>query len=328
MCTSQIHFYDRKRKFPSYEKNFEKEDEWVEKMTIKKRAFLLFTFCVLLTTCILIASFANPSGYQYMPMTSEKFCWQAVRHNKSSSVMNGSTASYIDNIIKNGEKLNMQITQQTLTRLKTLQKEEKGLALTSPERVTLGHGFFYQPLTDDIKKRIYQKSYKENCTIPYEDLNYVGILYVDFNGETQMGEIVCNKTIAKDLAEIFMELYKNKYPLDKVRLVDEYNADDDLSCLDNNTSCFNFRTVGGTSRLSKHAEGLAIDINPFFNPYVTYPNGSIRISPPGSEAYGDRSHDFPHKIDTNDLCYRLFTMHGFTWGGSWSSVKDYQHFEK
>lgn len=189
-------------------------------------------------------------------------------------------------------------------------------------------GFYYTAITDDIKARINGLSYKEDCTVPYEDLRYVSVQYVDFNNEIQTGEIICNKAIAQDLVEIFYELYKAAYQIDKIRLIDEYNADDDLSCLDNNTSSFNYRTVGGTGNLSKHALGLAIDINPFYNPYVTYPNGTIRISPPGSEAYADRSADFPHKIDENDLCYQLFTAHGFTWGEYWKSLKDYQHFQK
>jgi len=197
-----------------------------------------------------------------------------------------------------------------------------------PERITYMEGFYYEPITEELKTRINGLSYKDDCTVPYEDLRYVSVLYVDFNQETQVGEIVCNKAIADDLTEIFYELYENKYEIDKIKLVDEYNADDDLSCADNNTSCFNFRTVSGSTNLSKHALGLAIDINPFYNPYVTYPNGVERISPPGSEPYADRKSDFPHKIDENDLCYKLFTEHGFTWGGHWNSLKDYQHFQK
>ena len=98
---------------------------------------------------------------------------------------------------------------------------------------------------------------------------------------------------------------------------------------DNNTSCFNYRVVDGTSNLSKHALGLAIDINPFFNPYVVFQkDGSTYISPKGSETYADRSKDFAYKIDENDLCYQLFKEHGFIWGGHWNSCKDYQHFQK
>lgn len=83
------------------------------------------------------------------------------------------------------------------------------------------------------------------------------------------------------------------------------------------------------SDISNHAKGRAIDINPFYNPYITYnKDGTANISPEGSEPYADRTASFPYKIDENDLAYKLFKEHGFTWGGNWNSVKDYQHFEK
>lgn len=197
-----------------------------------------------------------------------------------------------------------------------------------PDRITYQDGFYYEPLTDEIKTRIYGLSYKEDCTVPYEELRYVRVLYYNFDGQTDEGEIICNRKIAQDLVEIFYELYQNNYPIEKIRLVDEYQADDDLSCADNNSSSFNFRVIAGSKKLSKHALGMAIDINPFYNPYITYPNGVERISPAGSEPYADRSADLPHMIQKGDLCYNLFIAHGFTWGGEWRSVKDYQHFEK
>ena len=122
------------------------------------------------------------------------------------------------------------------------------------------------------------------------------VKYINFNGVEEIGELICNKSIADDLLEIFYELYLSSYPIEKIRLIDSYQADDDLSCADNNTSCFNYRVVEGSKKLSKHALGLAIDINPVYNPYVTYPNGQIRISPEGSEIYADRTLDFPYKI--------------------------------
>ncbi len=207
-------------------------------------------------------------------------------------------------------------------------KENEALVMTASDRYTYQEGFFYQSITEDVKTRINGLSYKSDCTVPYEDLRYVSVLYEDFNGETRTGEIICNKAIAQDLVEIFYELYCNHYQIDKIRLVDEYDADDDLSCAANNTSCFNFRKVYGSDNLSKHALGLAIDINPFQNPYVTYPDGVERISPPGSEPYADRDSELPHIITENDLCYQLFTAHGFTWGGHWRTLKDYQHFQK
>ena len=159
----------------------------------------------------------------------------------------------------------------------------------------------------------------------------MNVLYYDFNGEVQSGELICNQEIAHDLVEIFYELYRNEYQIEKIRLIDEYGGDDTASMLDNNTSCFNYRVVDGTDSLSKHAIGCAIDINPFYNPYVVFNkdgSGKTYISPEGSEIYADRSQNFPYKIDENDLCYKLFKEHGFTWGGDWNSCKDYQHFQK
>lgn len=220
------------------------------------------------------------------------------------------------------------ISTGTSSYTKDIKTNQTETVMYTEDRTTYQDGFFYQPITDDIKERIYGLSYKTDCTIPYEDLRYISVRYYDFDNQVQTGEIICNKAIAQDLVEIFYELYCNEYQIDKIRLVDEYQADDDLSCADNNTSCFNFRTVDGTSTLSKHAQGLAIDINPYQNPYVTYPNGKERISPAGSEPYADRSSGLPHIITENDLCYQLFTAHGFTWGGHWKTLKDYQHFQK
>ena len=201
----------------------------------------------------------------------------------------------------------------------------------SADRITYQDNFYYEPLSEEIKARITGISYPETgCTVPYEDLAYVGLLYMDFNGEEQTGELICNKAIAQDMVEIFYELYRNDYRIERIRLIDEYNGDDTLSMLDNNTSCFNYRVVDGTTTLSKHALGCAIDINPFYNPYIVFNkngSGETYISPKGSEIYADRSRNFPYKIDENDLCYKLFTEHGFTWGGNWNSTKDYQHFQ-
>ncbi len=208
-------------------------------------------------------------------------------------------------------------------------EEEPAQTDTEEKSVDASAGVFTKSeITDDIKQRINGISYPAGCTVPYEDLRYLRISYVDYSGTPRVGELICNKSIADDLLDIFSQLYAAGYQICKIRLVDEYGGDDTLSITDDNTSCFNYRVVEGTTKLSKHALGLAIDINPFYNPYVTYPNGGIRISPPGSELYADRSQNFPHKIDKNDLAYKLFKAHGFTWGGDWKTLKDYQHFQK
>ncbi len=232
-----------------------------------------------------------------------------------------------------------------------LSEKENDEMNENPNRVTYEQGFYYEPLSEEIKARITGISYpvaESKATetavpainmiaddtapaVSYEDLRYLSVLHYDFNGEVQTGELICNKELAQDFIEIFYELYRNEYRIERIRLVDEYNGDDTASMADNNTSCFNYRVVDGTDSLSKHALGCAIDINPFYNPYVVYNRnntGETYISPPGSEIYEDRSQNFPYKIDENDLCYKLFKAHGFTWGGDWNSSKDYQHFQK
>ena len=193
--------------------------------------------------------------------------------------------------------------------------------------------FYAIPLSEEQIASITGISYPSpemvaNPEVSYEDLMYVHLLHYNFDGEVSEGELICNKSIAQDIVDIFYELYLAEYQIEKIRLIDEYGGDDELSMQDNNTSCFNYRVVSGSSHLSKHAYGLAIDINPFYNPYITYGNdGNVNYAPEGSGAYADRTAPFPYKIDENDLCYKLFTQHGFTWGGNWNSVKDYQHFE-
>ena len=184
--------------------------------------------------------------------------------------------------------------------------------------------FTSEEISDDIFNRINGISYGADCTIPREDLRYLQVSYVGFDGESHVGEIICNKAISEDLLDIFEQLYDAKYEIERIELVDNYNGDDEASMEANNSSCFNFRFIAGTTTISNHAKGMAIDINPLYNPYIT----SSGFTPVNAGDYVDRSTAFAHKIDENDLCYQLFIEHGFTWGGSWTHSKDYQHFEK
>ena len=115
-------------------------------------------------------------------------------------------------------------------------------------------------ISNEIFSRISGKSYKDNCTIPLEDLCYLKLLHYDLNLDIRIGEVICNKSIASDLINVFKDLYKLKYPIEKILLIDEYNADDEASMQDNNSSAFNFRQIVGGGKLSKHATGVAIDI--------------------------------------------------------------------
>lgn len=188
--------------------------------------------------------------------------------------------------------------------------------------------FFYEEISEEIKERIKGKSYGDDCDVPYDELRYVKVLYWGFDEETHIGELIVNKAIAEDIVEIFAELYELKYPIERMVLVDEYDADDNASMAANNTSAFNYRKIDGTDRLSKHSYGLAIDINPMYNPYVRELNGKTVITPDNGIKYADRSLDCAYYIKKDDLCYEAFMKRGFTWGGDWKNQKDYQHFQK
>ncbi len=187
--------------------------------------------------------------------------------------------------------------------------------------------FYIKPIPNDIFEKMQGKSYKENCTVPREELRYLHILHVGFDNNTHEGELIVNKRIAEDVLDIFKDLYKAGYQIEKVRLIDEYNAQDELSMRDNNSSAFNFRYISYSTTLSKHAMGLAVDINTLYNPYIKQVDGRLNIEPANAVQYVDRNRQFPHKIDHDDLCYKLFTKYGFEWGGDWEDSKDYQHFE-
>lgn len=223
------------------------------------------------------------------------------------------------------------ILEANAPNLQALEQWQAGAQVTTAQVNSFGidRCFAVETISKPLFQRIWKKSYKAECTLPVSHLRYVKVLHYTLDGKCQLGEIICNKAIAADLIAIFRALYEAHYPIERMVLVDDYNADDKASMEANNTSCFNFRTVSGTKRRSKHSQGMAIDINTRYNPYVKRrANGTLIVQPASGKQYADRSKRFAYKIDRSDLCYKLFKQHGFTWGGDWKSAKDYQHFEK
>lgn len=208
-----------------------------------------------------------------------------------------------------------------------------GAAAAQNGIVSYKAGFSYQPINAAVRARMEGKSYRENSDIALEELCYVRVLYCGFDGKTKAGELIVNREIARDTVEIFYDLYQRKYPIEEISLIDKYDADDDRSMRANNTSAFNYRTISGSGSLSRHALGMAIDINPRINPCVRAEGGAL-IQPENGSVYAERD---PRKctgqyrdlmIQKDDAICRLFQEHGFAWGGDWKALKDYQHFEK
>lgn len=184
--------------------------------------------------------------------------------------------------------------------------------------------FASQPVPEEVETRMRGRSFPDNAKISMDQLRYLTLPYYDFDGNIQKGEMVCNKAIAHDLLCIFKTLFSQAYPIYSMHLVDDFDADDEASMQANNTSCFNYRYITGTKILSRHAYGMAVDINPLQNPCL---RGKL-IQPSTAEEFVDRSKDFPHKIDKDDYCKKVFTSYRFRWGGNWRRMKDYQHFER
>ena len=203
-----------------------------------------------------------------------------------------------------------------------------GIKLSEAMKERIDWFFYMEELSEETKNRIHGKSYGDNCDVPYEELRYIRVLYYDFDGRTRIGELIVNKAIAQDILDIFRELYEIQYPIERMVLIDEYDADDERSMSDNNSSAFNYRCIAGTTRLSKHSLGFAIDINPLYNPYITTIEGEKAILPENGSEYADRTKDCPYYIREGDACYEAFISRGFTWGGDWQNSKDYQHFQK
>lgn len=187
--------------------------------------------------------------------------------------------------------------------------------------------FKHAPISNEIYSRIYNLSYKKNCNLPLDALSYLSLLHYGFDGQVHAGEMIVNRRIADKVLLLFQELLAARYPIEKIHLIDDYNADDYVSMSDNNSSAFNYRVIDGTDILSNHSLGLAIDINPLYNPYIKSVGGNLRILPPEGSPYIDRFVHHPYMIQSDDICYQTFLKHGFTWGGDWDHCKDYQHFE-
>jgi hypothetical protein len=148
----------------------------------------------------------------------------------------------------------------------------------------------------------------------------LNVEYYSFDGKLHRGQLVVHKDLEKDLREIFAMIKEKKFPVEKVIPVNKYKWDDDLSMKDNNTSAFNYRVVAGTKKLSNHAAGRAVDINPLLNPMIK--NGKAS---PGGAQYKP---GVKGTITADSFIVEEFLKRGWEWGGNWKNYKDYQHFDK
>ena len=190
-------------------------------------------------------------------------------------------------------------------------------AAVEPFRVTVSE------LPARLRETMTGLSWRPGCPVGLDELRLVRATHWGFDGRVRTGRIVVHRDVARDVATVLRRLHAARFPIRRMVPVDAYGASDFRSIEADNTSAFNCRPVEGTSRWSEHAYGRAIDLNPIENPYV-YSDGtsSHRASAP----YLSRARYRPGMAVEGGVVVRAFESVGWSWGGRWSGVKDYQHF--
>lgn len=196
--------------------------------------------------------------------------------------------------------------------------DERG---TPPEPSAPAFAASVGPITTELAARMTPSSWREGCPVPLEELRYVTVSHVTFEGTDATGELVVHADVADDVVEVFAALHAARFPIRSMRLVDDFGGDDDASMAADNTSAFNCRVVAGGTEWSEHAYGRAIDLDPVENPSVR--DGDV--APPAGSAFLDRP-DAPGVIHADDVVVRAFAAVGWQWGGYWQRPVDYQHF--
>lgn len=169
-----------------------------------------------------------------------------------------------------------------------------------------------------------RSTWEDGCPVEPEELSYLTLSFWGFDGRTHTGEMIVNREVADDVVEVFGKLFAARFPIEEMRITTSADLDAEPTGDGNNTSAFVCRAVTGGTSFSEHAFGLAIDINPFHNPY----RRDELILPELAAHYLDRDLGQPGMIVAGDVAVEAFAAIGWAWGGDWNSLKDYQHFSR
>jgi hypothetical protein len=164
----------------------------------------------------------------------------------------------------------------------------------------------------------------EGCPVTVDELRYLTVTHLGFDGELHTGEILVNAAVAEDVVEVFARLFEAGFPIEQMRVTRLDEVDDHPTGDFNETGSFVCRPAVGSENWSYHAYGLAIDVNPFHNPYH---KGDLVI-PELASAYTDREQRRVGMIYDGDVVTEAFADIGWEWGGHWNTLKDWMHFSQ
>ena len=195
---------------------------------------------------------------------------------------------------------------------------------TLPDRLPAlpGSGFASRVTTPAPGEVIARSTWAPGCPVGVRDLAWVRLTFWGFDDARHTGELLVNRSAAADLVRVFHALYDARFPIEEMRITTKAEQTAPPTGDGNDTSAFNCRPVRGATSYSQHAYGLAVDVNPFQNPYL---KGGL-VLPELAGAYRDRAWQRPGMILPDGPVVRAFARIGWGWGGSWHSLKDLQHF--
>ena len=190
-----------------------------------------------------------------------------------------------------------------------------------------GRGFAsrVEPVPADVLAR---STWKPGCPVAADELAWVRLTFWGFDDARHTGELLVNAGAADDLVSVFRTLYDARFPLEELRITRLDELDAPPTGDGNGTGVFACRPTVGQTTFSQHAYGLAIDANPFQNPYVKGDGPDRLVLPELSTAYLDRGDVRAGMVEPDDVVVSAFAEIGWEWGGDWSSLKDYQHFSE
>ncbi|MEM7341490.1 MAG: M15 family metallopeptidase [Actinomycetota bacterium] len=178
------------------------------------------------------------------------------------------------------------------------------------------------PLDGDPLTR---STWNESCPVTVDDLRYVRTSFWGFDGLHHQGELILHHEVVDDIRTVFAALHEVRFPIEEMRITEPWELDAPPTGDGNNTGAFVCRkVVGGSNTFSQHAYGLAVDINPFHNPYR---KGDV-VLPELATDYMDRSNVRPGMFFEGGPVVNAFDAIGWGWGGRWQSLDDYHHFSR
>lgn len=169
--------------------------------------------------------------------------------------------------------------------------------------------------------------WQPDCPVAINQLRLLDIAHYDFKGNVGQGQLVVLGLMAENYLNIFKELFRLQFPINKIKTIEHYQGDDFASMEDNNSSCFNYRKITGTNTLSVHSYGLAIDINPLQNPMIDIDDNtkSIRVYPQEGVNFLNRRNQRPGMLEPVVSVFKDNRLD--VWGGNWNNPIDYHHFQ-